>query len=195
MTGTMLDYFREALAAGRKPAECQKSLDNLLFQDRPTLTATLELFLDSPDEDWRREACVQISSDIPELVPRVRELLRADPRVRVRAAAASTLGEASTWPDSALLDSVEQDPEEEVRVVAFVASLRSAGVPESIADREFELCLEGKSHPSRAHIEALILSSKTETRQVTRLEFFREALAGGRTLEECGDALQELLYQ
>lgn len=84
----LLDSFREALAAERKPQECRDILKQLLFAPPATMVAILGLLLDSSDAQWRWEAFAYVSSVAAELTPKIRDVVRSDEQKQVREEAA-----------------------------------------------------------------------------------------------------------
>ncbi len=152
---SLLDYFREALSAQREASDCGDALNELRLLDGPARISILELLLSSSVGTWRRAALRCVSGDTLELLPRVKDVLRGDVDPMVREEAASTLGRMSAWPEAALLDSLEDDPDEVVRASALAASLEQGGLDRSVIDHEFDLCVDGKTKPDRSYVAAL----------------------------------------
>jgi hypothetical protein len=98
----------------------------------PALPFFLSL-MDDQDWDWRLEAVRLVGfhydfSSTSEISEKIRRLLLSDPSPFVRMSAALTLGGRSQWPDKALVESLHQDPDEDVRKAAFEALLALAGM-------------------------------------------------------------------
>ncbi len=72
-------------------------------------------------------------------------LLREDPDEDVRRSTASIIGRVSNWPDAALLQALEDDPNAAVREAAFEALVQQLGVPlRDLRVLRHELGLKGK---------------------------------------------------
>lgn len=126
--------------------------------------AALQFFIDGLEQEdwsWRQEFLRFVGFHYqldPEgrVVKKIRELLMSDPSSEVRSTAAAVLGSRSRWPDQALLDTLENDPDSEVQTVAFDALLRLRGLSVLEANDQLKNVLKRGERLNREQLERCV---------------------------------------
>jgi HEAT repeat protein len=162
-----LDFVADAWPHHTADSEARRHIWRLMHQlAEARYQPALDLFasyMNDPDWAWRHEALQAVgfhfalAPDHP-ITEKIRQMLLTDPDPFgfVRLSAASILGLRSQWPDYALLEALDHDPDRDVRIAALASLLRLADVSDHIIGEVMLPIEAGTADPSRdALVQAL----------------------------------------
>lgn len=143
-------------------------LHELAEQRFPPARTFCESLLRSVDAEWRLIAAQCLSHyDLAgslELLTQIRWMLANDPDSYVRIWLSGILGaqqaDAESWPDGALVHTIEDDPVLQVRSNAFRGLLQTAGIPYALMQRSLQELERGEIKPTWTEIERIVAVAK-----------------------------------
>jgi HEAT repeat protein len=140
--GKTVRELQAAYEARMPVSELWEELHALAEAGHSAAMPLFESMLDDPEWPWRQLGIQLLGfhfrfKDNDPFLARLRDVLASDPEPQVRISAAFALGGQTRWQEKCLVDALEKDGDEDVRLSAFSALLRQGGVsPKSILKYE-----------------------------------------------------------
>ncbi len=167
-------HVREARAAGVARSEMWSEMHDLAEAGYEPAVEFFQSFLDDPNWDWRLEGVRLLGFHYlfaaeSDIIGKFRQLLLTDPNDFVRSSAAMALGSqlerlrpGPEWPDRALLQAMREDPDKQIRLVAFEKLLSTAGLLFPVVRAEREHVEKTGRRPTIADVKRILREHQIE---------------------------------